>query len=164
MLLGIQILQYEFLGPVPLNQWGPPMEKLLYLVMSRDKDRFSILYGGNCEKTDEKSFFVQHDRFKCWMQHAGSEESLYLAILPMFDSDAKHRRSTLARITAHYKPPCNAGDAPAPSPEYAVRRDTPPASHSCPCCGSAMKPEKALKESTLFRCAGCGMSDTRLSS
>ena len=29
--LSIQILQYEFLGPIPLDEWGPPMEKLVLL-------------------------------------------------------------------------------------------------------------------------------------
>lgn len=165
MTLGLQILQYEFLGPVPMSQWGPPMEKLLYLVLSRDKDRFNILYAGDCEKTDEKSFFVQHDRFKCWVQHAASKESLYLAVLPMFDSDRPHRLGVLDRIVSHYKPPCNAGTATR-SPGYEVRKDAAqkPKGHPCPCCGSEMKPEKALRASTLYRCAGCGMSDTRLNS
>ena len=165
MALGLQILQYEFLGPVPMSQWGPPMEKLLYLVLSRDKDRFNILYAGDCEKTNEKSFFVQHDRFKCWVQHAASKESLYLAVLPMFDSDRPHRLGVLGRIVSHYKPPCNAGTA-ARSPGYEVRKDAAqkPKGHPCPCCGSEMKPEKALRASTLYRCAGCGMSDTRLNS
>ena len=58
--LSIQILQYEFLGPIPLDEWGPPMEKLVFLILSRDKDKFNIVYVGDCEKTDDKSFFVQH--------------------------------------------------------------------------------------------------------
>ena len=53
--------------------------------MSRDKDRFNIVYAGDCEKTDDKSFFVQHSGFKCWVVKSGSEKSLYLAILPLFD-------------------------------------------------------------------------------
>jgi len=82
--LSIQILHYEFLGSIPLEEWGPPMEKLVYLIFSRDKDNFKILYVGECEKTDDKSFFVQHSSYNCWIQNSGSEKSLYLAILPLF--------------------------------------------------------------------------------
>ena len=63
--MSIQILQYEFLGPIKLDEWGPPMEKVVYLIFSRKKDSFNIIYVGDCEKTDEKSFFVQHPLFKC---------------------------------------------------------------------------------------------------
>ena len=64
--MSIQILQYEFLGPIPISEWGPPMEKLVYLILSRTKDKFDILYVGDCQKTEEKSFFTSHDKFQCW--------------------------------------------------------------------------------------------------
>ena len=51
--MSIQILQYEFLGPIPLSEWGPPMEKLVYLILSRNKDKFDMVYVGDCQKTDE---------------------------------------------------------------------------------------------------------------
>ena len=51
--MSIQILQYEFLGPIPLSEWGPPMEKLVYLILSRTKDKFDMVYVGDCQKTDE---------------------------------------------------------------------------------------------------------------
>ena len=176
-----QLLQYEFLGPVPLDEWGPPMEKLVYLVLSRSKDdKFSLLYVGTCEKTEEKSFFVQHPGFKCWVQHAGSERFLHLAILPMFESGGDARQVVSDKIAAHYSPPCNpARDRQEPG--YVVRRPqqepqpqqpqpqppqqqgaAPPEPFACPCCGSEMRPDQILERSTVFRCAGCGMSDTRL--
>jgi transposase len=42
--------------------------------------------------------------------------------------------------------------------------DTKPESEKvlCLCCGAEMKPEKTLEKSTLFRCTGCGLSDTRM--
>ena len=83
--MSIQILQYEFLGPILLEEWGPPMEKLIYLILSRDKDKFNILYVGNCEKTEDASFFNKHPQHKCWIEHSGSEKSLHLAILPLFE-------------------------------------------------------------------------------
>ena len=166
--MSIQILQYEFLGPIPLDEWGPPMEKLVYLIMSRDKDRFNIVYADDCEKTEEPSFFVQHSNFKCWVQQSRSEKDLYLAILPMFESSEIRRKTILKKILTHYKPPCNSVDIVEEKLEYITRKseekNTFSEKLSCPCCGSEMKPEQILEKSTLFRCTGCGISDTKLNS
>ncbi len=166
--MGIQILQYEFLGPIPLDEWGPPMEKLVYLIFSREKDRFNIVYVGDCEKTDDKSFFVQHDQFKCWVQQSGSEKFLYLAILPMFESTKEHRKNVINKIIGRYKPACNANEIIEEKPNYAVRKseeaNPAPESFPCPCCGSEMKPEQILEKSTVYRCTNCGMSETRVNS
>ena len=166
--LSIQILQYEFLGPMPLDEWEPPMEKLVYLILSRDQDKFNIIYVGDCEQTDDKSFFVQHSDFKCWVQQSRSEKSLYLAIFPMFESSSDDRQNVFNKIMTHYKPPCNSDDVPEVKPNYVVRKTKEPSlepkKFSCPCCGSEMKSEKILEKSTLYRCTGCGISDTKLNS
>jgi hypothetical protein len=166
--LSIQILQYEFLGPIPLDEWGPPMEKLVYLILSRDKDKFKIIYVGDCEKTEDKSFFVQHQHFKCWVQESGSEKSLHLAILPLFESSNAHRENVFNKIITNYKPPCNSADVPKVKPDYVVQKteelSLEEKKFPCACCGSEMKPEKILGKSTLFRCTGCGLSDTKLNS
>ena len=164
--MSIQILQYEFLGPIPLNEWGPPMEKLVYLILSKDQDKFNILYIDDCEKTDDKSFFVQHPDFKCWVQKSGSEKSLYLAILPMFESSKVQRQNVYNKILSRYKPPCNSGTTPKTEPEYTVRKSEEesldPQKISCLCCGSEMKAEQILEKSTVYRCTSCGLSDTKL--
>ncbi len=160
--LSIQILQYEFLGPIPLDEWGPPMEKLVYLIMSREQDRFNIVYVDDCEKTEDKAFFVKHQSFKCWVQQSGSEKSLYLAILPMFESSIDYRKNVVNKIKIRYKPACNP-EITKVKPSYTVRK-TEPEKFSCPCCGSEMKSEKILEKSTIFRCTGCGLSDTKLNS
>lgn len=166
--MSIQILQYEFLGPIPLNDWGPPMEKIVFLILSRDKDKFNIVYVGDCKKTEDKSFFVQNPNFKCWVQQSGSENSLYLAILPMFESSDEYRKSVLKKIMTHYKPSCNSNEIPESKPDYVVRKteesNLKSEKFSCPCCGSEMKPEQILKKSTVYRCSGCGISDTKLNS
>ncbi|MDH3657529.1 MAG: hypothetical protein OEM77_05280 [Nitrosopumilus sp.] len=166
--MSIQILQYEFLGPIPLDEWGPPMEKLVYLILSRDKDKFNIIYVGDCEKTEEISFFIQHTRFKCWVQKSGSEKSLYLAILPMFEKSNNQRQNVLNKIKTRYKPPCNLEDISEVKPDYIVRNsdetNLESGTFSCACCGAEMKPEKILEKSTVFRCTSCGLSDTKLNS
>ena len=166
--LSIQILQYEFLGPIPLDEWGPPMEKLVYLILSRDMDKFNIAYVGDCDKTDDKNFFAQNSNFKCWVRQSGSEKSLYLAILPMFESSNDQRQNVFKKIITHYKPPCNSTGIPESKLDYVVRKikesSLEQKKFSCPCCGSEMKSEKILGKSTLYRCTGCGISDTKLNS
>ncbi len=166
--MSIQILQYEFLGPIPLEEWGPPMEKLVYLILSFDKDKFNILYVGKCEKTDDESFFTQHPSHSCWTKNMGYEKSLFLAILPLFESGDGERQNVVNRIVSLYKPVCNSADVAETKPDYVVRKSEKmnhePEKISCLCCGSEMVPEKILKKSTLFRCTGCGLSDTKVNS
>ncbi|MBA4438802.1 MAG: hypothetical protein H2B06_08195, partial [Nitrosopumilaceae archaeon] len=97
------------------------MEKLVYLILSRTKDKFDMVYVGDCPKTDEKSFFTSHDQFKCWLQKSGSEQSLYLAIYPMFESSEAKRHNVIQKIIAQYKPPCNNDEISEPKPDYVVR-------------------------------------------
>ena len=144
------------------------MEKLVYLILSRNKDKFDMVYVGDCQKTDEKSFFTSHEQFKCWLQKSGSEQSLYLAIFPMFESSDAKRRNVIQKIIAQYKPPCNNDEISEPKPDYVVRVTEKPDSNSnkiiCACCGSEMNLEKTLEKSNLYRCISCGLSDTRLNS
>ncbi len=121
-IVSIQILQYEFLGPIPLSEWGPPMGDLVYLVMSRDKDRFNILYVGDCSYTNDKAFFIQHKQFKCWVEKAGTDSALHLAVLPLKDNP-KQRQLIQRRILSTYRPLCNpAIDALEKKPSYRVRK------------------------------------------
>ena len=173
--MSIQILQYEFLGPIRLDEWGPPMEKVVYLILSRTKDSFNIIYVGDCEKTEESSFFVNNPNFKCWIKTAGSEDSLYLAILPRFESNQNVRKGIIGKILQRYQPTCNENDIKETPPDYLVRPNSTglsPEENSenqaqkttCPCCGSEMKVDKILENTSILKCSGCGISDTRLNS
>jgi hypothetical protein len=144
------------------------MEKLVYLILSSDKDKFDILYVGKCEKTEDESFFTHHPSYNCWTQHMGYGKSLFLAILPLFESSDGERQNIVNKIMTLYKPVCNSSDIVDVKPDYVVRKtektNLKTEKLSCPCCGSEMKPEKDLEKSTLFRCVGCGLSDTRFNS
>ena len=165
--MSIQILQYEFLGPIKLEEWGPSMEKVVYLIMSRQKDSFNIIYAGDCEQTSDDGFFTTHSSFKCWTDHSGSEKLLYLAILPMFESGNDERKQILDKIIARYHPVCNLEIKYDVKPEYKIRSKLDSQNISaqtpCPCCGSDMKVDKVLENTTIIRCIECGLSDTRLS-
>jgi len=105
--LTIQILHYDFLGPIKLSEWGPPMEEVVYVLMAREKDTFKIIYVDQSEKTEEKDFFIKNDSFKCCISHAGSENNLYLAILPMWESDKVDRKRIVSKTITKYNPICN---------------------------------------------------------
>ena len=105
--MAIQILHYEFLGPIEISEWGPPMNQLIYLLFRKTKNGFNILYASQVEKTEETDFFIQNEKFKCWIQHAGSEKLLYLAIYPMPDSEENERERVVQKIISKYRPPCN---------------------------------------------------------
>ena len=100
-------MHYEFLGPIEISEWGPPMSQLVYLLFSKTKNGFNMLYASQVEKTDKPDFFVQNKKFKCWIQHAGSEAMLYLAIYPVPDSQESDRERIVQQIINKYHPPCN---------------------------------------------------------
>ena len=94
----IQILHYEFLGPIKISEWGPPMDKVVYIIFKQDKSGFVPLYAGESDKTEQNDFFTQNDDFKCWIQHAGNEDFLYLSILPLLESDEPERKLIVEKI------------------------------------------------------------------
>lgn len=102
----LQILSYEFLGPIKLSEWGPPMEEVVYLILKREKDTFGMLYAGESGKTDDAAFFTKNDQFKCWVSSAG-EGNLYLAIYPMWGTEQDVRARIVRKIIAKYNPSCN---------------------------------------------------------
>jgi hypothetical protein len=103
----IQILQYEFLGPIKLSEWGPPMQEVVYAILAREKDTFNIIYLSQSEKTKATDFFTKNDKFKCWLTHAGNEENLYLSIYPMAGSPPEERKKIVNKTIARYQPICN---------------------------------------------------------
>jgi hypothetical protein len=103
----LQILNYEFLGPIRLSEWGPPMDEVLFLMLKRTKDTFEIIYAGESDKTNETDFFTKNEDFKCWIQNAGSESDLYLSIYPMWNSQPDQRKRLVQKIISRYNPICN---------------------------------------------------------
>jgi len=93
---------------------------------------------------------------------------LYLAILPLFESPDEKRINVIRKILSQYKPHCNSDEIPKSTPDYVVRvsddKNLDSQKISCLCCGSKMNLEKTLEKSSLYRCIGCGLSDTRLNS
>ena len=108
--MAIQILHYEFLGPIKLSDWGPPMSEVVFVILARNKDIFNIIYIDQLEKTNETDFFTKNKKFKCWLTHTGSEDNLYLSIYPMAGSEEKERNRIVNKALEQYKPICNVED------------------------------------------------------
>ena len=106
-LVPIQILQYEFLGPIRLSEWGPPMEEVVYILFAKNKDVFNIIYAGESGKTEASDFFTKNEQFKCWLSNAGGENNLYLSIYQMWESNQSARKQLVHKIVDKYKPVCN---------------------------------------------------------
>jgi hypothetical protein len=104
----IQILSYEFLGPIKLSEWGPPMDEVLYLILAKNKETFQIIHAAESDKTDNTDFFTKNKKFKCWISNSGSEYNLYLCIYPMWGSTQEQRIRILNKIIQKYNPICNA--------------------------------------------------------
>ena len=105
--MAIQILHYEFLGPIKLSEWGPPSPSVAYIIFSKNKDVFNMIYVGESDETDARDFFTKNDQFKCWLSYAGKEENLYLSIYPMRESSGTERSQLIRKIISKYKPVCN---------------------------------------------------------
>ena len=105
--MSIQILQYEFLGPIKLSEWGPPMDRVVYIIFYRNKDVFNMIYVAESDKTEAQDFFTKNDQFKCWLSYTDKEENLYLSIYPMWESSQPQRNQLVKKIIRKYKPVCN---------------------------------------------------------
>jgi len=97
------------------------MEKVIYLIMVRQKDSFNIIYAGDCEHTSDNAFFTENPNFECWVKQSGSEKSLYLAIFPMFESGNDERKKIIDRVITRYNPLCNV-TIDHKTPDYKIRQ------------------------------------------
>jgi len=144
------------------------MEKVVFLIMSRQNDSFNIIYAGDCDKTSDEEYLTAHSSFKCWTDNSGSEKSLYVAIFPTFEFGNEEREKILDRIITRYHPVCNSEIKKEEKSQYKVRPKSDLQHTStkslCPCCGSEMKVDKVLDNTTIIRCPECGLSDARLNS
>jgi len=83
------------------------MDRVVYIIFSKNKDVFNIIYVAESEKTESKDFFTKNDQFKCWLSYTGKEENLYLSIYPMWESSQSQRNQLVKKIISKYKPVCN---------------------------------------------------------
>ena len=124
--MSIQILQYEFLGPIKLSEWGPPMDRVVYIIFSKNTDVFNIIYVAESEKTESKDFFTKNDQFKCWLSYTGKEENLFVSIYPMWESSQSQRNQLVKKIISKYKPVCNEVNEDSQNAQTTIAQTTEP--------------------------------------
>ena len=83
------------------------MDRVVYIIFSKNKDVFNMLYVAETGKTESQDFFTKNDQFKCWLSYAGKEENVYLSIYPMWESSQPERNQLVNKIIVRYKPICN---------------------------------------------------------
>ena len=76
------------------------MDRVVYIIFSKNKDVFNMIYVAESDKTEARDFFIKNDQFKCWMSYAGKEENLYLSIYPMWESSQPERNQLIKKIIA----------------------------------------------------------------
>ena len=66
--MSIQILQYEFLGPIKLSEWGPPMDRVVYIIFSKNKD----VESSECRKY--RTWVIQDQELEEILKNAQNDE------------------------------------------------------------------------------------------
>lgn len=87
--------------------WGPPMDPVVYLILSRSNDQYHIIYVDESDRTEDLKFFTNNPSFKCWLEKTGSDDFTYVAIFPMWTSTPFERKRVVDKIISRFNPPCN---------------------------------------------------------
>jgi hypothetical protein len=102
---------YDFTEPIEINHWTPPHAAGLYAILIPDGTGsprpFKVIYFGELEDLAESEFFRSHQRYRCWMQWAKSEDDLYIAVYLMPSSSAGERLHAESTLISAYQPACN---------------------------------------------------------
>ena len=98
----------SFSKPFAIEEWEPPREAALYLIMRMDDGR--IAYVGESGNLDDRGFLKGHDKYKRWLRVAGAEKNLAIAFHPMPGSTQNRRKELESNLFRKLHPPCS--DAP----------------------------------------------------
>lgn len=101
-----------FEGPFPIKYWNPPKRAALYAIMTKPDassapKSYRIIYFGKTNNLSEKSFYLKHDKLKCWINFSGNEDNLFIAFYDVSKSSSEERVNTLMELIDKYKPVCN---------------------------------------------------------
>jgi len=104
--MGIAISGILFDGPYPLTDWGGPEEAAVYSILYKQANNWNVVYVGETSNLDQKSI-SSHPKRECWINRAGSESNLFIAIYLMPDSTQRERLVVAGKIKFENEPPCN---------------------------------------------------------
>jgi hypothetical protein len=102
----------SFDGPYSVSAWEPPYRAAVYAIMMKPDpiskpSTFRMLYFGESSNLSERGFFRSHHKYNCWIQHAGSEDNLYIGTHLMPDSSQEERTRVEQGLISRFDPACN---------------------------------------------------------
>ncbi len=93
-----------FSKPFSIDEWDPPKEAALYLILTKDDGR--IIYVGESGNLDDREFWKGHHKYNCWVRVAGAENNLAIAFYPMVDSTPVQRKEIESSLVRKLQPLC----------------------------------------------------------
>ncbi len=94
----------SFSKPFPIDEWDPPKNAALYLILRKDDGR--IIYVGESGNLDDRGFWKGHHKYNCWVRVAGAEKNLAIAFYPMVDSTPVQRKEIESNLIRKLQPLC----------------------------------------------------------
>jgi hypothetical protein len=103
--MGITISGIVFDGPYLLSNWDAIGGAGVYCILYKQGGSWNLAFVGETGNLDDS--IRSHHKRDCWIDKAGSESELYIAIYPIPDSTVRQRQRIETRIKIENEPPCN---------------------------------------------------------
>jgi hypothetical protein len=94
----------SFSKPFPIDEWDPPKQAALYLILTMDDGR--IIYVGESGNLENREFWKGHHKYNCWVRVADTEKNLAIAFHPMVDSTPVQRKEIESSLVRKLQPLC----------------------------------------------------------
>ncbi|MEN6424001.1 MAG: hypothetical protein ABFE13_01460 [Phycisphaerales bacterium] len=109
--MGVELNNHPFTSPAPITLWEPPCCAAVYAIFARGPScgpgSSRLIYVGESDSLSERGFWHSHPHHGCWLQQAGGDDNLYIALHLMPVSTPKERHTVQAEIIAACRPCCN---------------------------------------------------------
>ncbi|MGD9162813.1 MAG: GIY-YIG nuclease family protein, partial [Desulfobacteraceae bacterium] len=105
---GIRLDAYTFSGPYKLFQFQAPKSAGIYAILKDNPNKaVDVLYVGQTKDFSDRGLIRLHHRYRCFVENAGGEFNVMVAILQMPTSTEDQRKKVESRLIGVYNPPCN---------------------------------------------------------
>lgn len=114
----------EFTNPIRITDWEPPFTAAVYAITvpTEKAGRFRLVYIGESGDDSAMGFFTDHPKYPCWLEQAGSEESIFVGLHLMPDSTQEERRKVEAEAIGSLDLVCQSDEARQPVSDKEERR------------------------------------------
>jgi hypothetical protein len=109
--MAITFNDHDFSDPIEINHWIPPRVAGLFAILIPDTtaspQHLRAIYFGESGDLSDREFFKTHQKYRCWLQWASSEDNLFIATYLMPSSSAEERFAAKSVLISSFQPPCN---------------------------------------------------------